>query len=81
MKIEVLDEASQDIIDGFFFYEKQAPGLGAYFVDSLIADIESLHLRGGTHSMRFGYHREILRDLLQNLVVFDRILDLSADSS
>lgn len=39
------------------FYEKQQQGLGDYFVDSIIADIESLHLYAGIHAMYFGYHR------------------------
>jgi hypothetical protein len=33
MKLRILDSASQDLIDGFWFYEKQQSGLGAYFLD------------------------------------------------
>lgn len=57
MKIQVLDAAEQDLIDGFRFYEKQVKGLGSYFLDSLFSDIESLKLYGGVHSMHFGYYR------------------------
>ncbi len=32
MKIEILDEAEQDLVEGFSFYEKQSAGLGAYFL-------------------------------------------------
>ena len=28
MKIKILPSASQDLIDGYWFYEKQSPGLG-----------------------------------------------------
>ena len=42
MKIEILDEAQQDLIDGFRFYESQSIGLGDYFLDSLFSDIDSL---------------------------------------
>jgi len=57
MKIEILDEAENDLIDGFSFYERQSPGLGDYFLDSVFADIESLYLYAGIHAMHFGYHR------------------------
>jgi len=56
VKIRILDEAEQDLIDGVLFYEAQDPGLGDYFLDSLSADIDSLQLFGGIHSLRLGYH-------------------------
>jgi len=57
MRIEILGEAQQDLIDGFRFYENQAVGLGDYFLDSLFSDIDSLHLYAGIHVLQFGYHR------------------------
>ncbi|MCF6291731.1 MAG: type II toxin-antitoxin system RelE/ParE family toxin [Desulfobacterales bacterium] len=57
MNIRILDEAQQDLIDGFRFYEKQATGLGDYFLDSLFSDIDSLQIYASIHSRRFGYHR------------------------
>ncbi len=57
MRIEILDEAEKDLIDGFSFYERQSKGLGDYFLDSVFSDIESLHLYGGIHALHFGYHR------------------------
>lgn len=57
MKIQILEEAENDLIDGFSFYERQVPGLGAYFLDSVFADMESLYLYAGIHAMHFGYHR------------------------
>ena len=56
MKIRILDEAEQDLIDGVLFYEAQDQGLGDYFLDSLSADIDSLQLFCGIHPMRLGYH-------------------------
>jgi len=44
MRVELLDEAEKDLIDGFAFYESQSKGLGEYFLDSVFADVESLHL-------------------------------------
>ncbi len=57
MKIQILDAAEHDLIEGFRFYERQAPGLGQYFLDSIYADIESLYLYCGTHPQHFGFHR------------------------
>jgi len=57
MKIEVLDSAEEDLIDGFKFYENQSTGLGNYFLDSIFSDIESLRVYAGIHALHFGYHR------------------------
>jgi hypothetical protein len=57
MRIEILDEAQQDLTDGFRFYENQRAGLGDYFLDSLFSDVDSLHLYAGIHVLAFGYHR------------------------
>ena len=42
MKIEILESAERDLIEGFQFYEQQSTGLGNYFLDSLFSDIDSL---------------------------------------
>ena len=58
MRIRILDEAEWDLEDGRQFYEKQRPGLGSYFLNSLFSDIDSLHLYAGIHRTCFGqYHR------------------------
>jgi len=58
MKIRILSSALQDLRDGFEFYEKQAEGIGAYFLDSLFSDIDSLILNAGVHPVYFGgFHR------------------------
>lgn len=57
MNIKILDSASQDLIHGFNFYEKQEAGLGNYFMDSLFSDIDSLLVYAGIHPIHFGYHR------------------------
>ena len=61
MRIEILDRASHDFLEGFRFYEKQREGLGWYFSDSLMADIESLQLYAGVHAKQLGYYRMIAR--------------------
>ena len=57
MIVQILDEAEQDLIDGFRFYEMQDQGLGDYFLDSLFSDIDSLRLYAGIHPIYFGCHR------------------------
>ncbi|MEX2213297.1 MAG: type II toxin-antitoxin system RelE/ParE family toxin [Phycisphaeraceae bacterium] len=57
MKIIILDDAEQDLIDGFHFYERQERGLGDYFLDSVMSDIDSLQLFGGIHAVYFGKQR------------------------
>jgi hypothetical protein len=47
----------EDLWDGRRFYEEQQAGLGAYFLESLFADIDSLKLSGGIHRQVFGCHR------------------------
>jgi hypothetical protein len=57
VRIQILDDAQQDLIAGYQFYEKQASGLGAYFLDCLFSDIDSLHLYAGIHQIVFSHHR------------------------
>jgi plasmid stabilization system protein ParE len=57
VRIEIHDDARQDLIAGFHFYEKQEPGLGGYFLDCLYSDIDSLQLYAGIHQIVFGQHR------------------------
>lgn len=59
MKVEILDEAEQDLVEGFEFYEKQSRGLGDYFLNSLFSDIDSLSLFGGIHPIYFKCHRSL----------------------
>ncbi len=57
MNLCILDEAQEDLIDGFRFYEKQESGLGDYFLDSLFSDIDSLQIYAAIHPRLFGCHR------------------------
>ena len=49
MKIVIQSSALADLTEGFDFYERNEPGLGAYFLDSLYSDIDSLQLYAGIH--------------------------------
>jgi len=60
MKIEILGAARQDLLDGYRFYEKQAEAVGAYFLDTLISDIDSLIVTAGVHPTHFGGYYRLL---------------------
>ena len=57
MKIRVLDAEERDLEDGANFYERQMPGLGAYFFDSLDQDILTLERFAGIHRRVYGHHQ------------------------
>ena len=57
MKIEVLDDAEADLIEGRDFYERKAPGIGAYFATAIASDIDSLILTAGILPVLFGFYR------------------------
>jgi plasmid stabilization system protein ParE len=57
MKIQILSDAQDDLINGYKFYEQQTEELGDYFLDSLYSDINSLELYAGVHPEFFGYYR------------------------
>ena len=61
MRLRILESAIDDLDRGRQFYERQGEGLGAYFLDSLFAEIDSLILYAGIHRKVFGYHRLIAR--------------------
>jgi plasmid stabilization system protein ParE len=61
VKIEILPSAREDLAAGFDFYERQQTGLGAYFLRSLFADIETLTGTAGIHRKVFGAHRLLVR--------------------
>ena len=61
MKLKILPSAAADLVQGAGFYERQAEGLGAYFLDTLFSDVESLVLYAGIHRKINGYYRLLSR--------------------
>ena len=61
MNLRILPSAWDDLADGFRFYERQSPGLGDYFRDSLIAEIDALPASAGAHRRVLGWHRSLAR--------------------
>ncbi len=59
MTVDISSDAEEDLIEGYWFYERQSPGLGDYFRSCLIADIDSLAYYGGIHAIEYGHHRAL----------------------
>jgi len=60
VKVKVLPSARQDLIDGYRFYEKQAEGVGGYFLDTLFSVIDSLAVKAGIHPIHFARYYRLL---------------------
>lgn len=61
MIVNISSDAEADVREGYWFYERQNEGLGDYFRDCIIADIDSLAFYGGIHEVSYGYHRKLAR--------------------
>ena len=89
MKIEIFDEARQDLIEGFQFYENRDAGVGSYFLDCLFSDIDSLVLFAGIHQIVYGYHRSLSKrfpfaiyyDIVGDLIRVHAVLDCRRNPS
>ena len=61
MDIRLLDGAKEDLRNGWFFYERQAPGLGDRFLDAIEADVRQLPAYAGIHLQVDGFHRMLIK--------------------
>ena len=83
-EIIALEEVSIDLKIAEEFYEQQSRGLGKYFKDSIISDIESLWLYAGIHQRVFGLYRLLSKrfpygiyyDTQKSIVIIVAVLDL-----
>ena len=57
MTILVLEDGVSDLEAGRRFYESREQGVGDYFVESILSDLESLVLCAGIHHRHFGLYR------------------------
>ena len=87
--VVVLTEAAEDIEAAREFYDSIEVGLGNYFTDSIITDLESLSLFHGVHAKHFRFHRMLAsrfpfgiyyEDSIEVTRVFG-VLDLRRDPS
>ena len=56
-EVVISREAVEDLEEGRSFYERRQPGVGDYFWDSLLSDMESLAIFAGVHAKQFGLFR------------------------
>ena len=59
MRIRLLPEAERDLELGADFYDSQQPGLGSYFTECLLSDIDSLSFYGGIHEQYRRFYRAL----------------------
>lgn len=82
--VVVLDEAVEDLVDGRNFYESIEEGIGDYFIDCLLSDINSLRIHAGIHAERLGFYRTLSKrfpfaiyyDIDQNITRVAAVLDM-----
>lgn len=83
-QVEIGSSARADLLAGYDFYESQRTGLGDYFTDSLLSDLEGLLIHAGVHvqvpgglyrslSSRFPYaiYYRISGDIANVLAILD----------
>lgn len=76
MKVQVLRSAIEDFATGRKFYDRQEAGVGDYFFDSFFAEIDSLALYGGIHSIHFGFHRLLAKRF--SYAIYCKVIDSKA---
>jgi hypothetical protein len=87
VRLSIQKSALADLRQGFRFYEKKAPGLGNYFLDSIYSDIDSLLLYAGIHPIHFGKFRArserfpfaIYYEIENQVVLVKAVLDMRRD--
>ena len=85
--VVLLEEASDDLELGRRFYEEREAGIGRYFADTALADLASLRLYAGIHSVRFGYHRMLVKrfpfaayyEIVEDIARVVAVLDMRRD--
>ena len=85
--VTVLKQVKNDLIEGCIFYDSNEKGIGDYFYDSLVADIESLRLYSGIHPLHWGLYRMLSKRfpfavyyiIQDNVAIVVAVLDLRKD--
>ncbi|MFT4926329.1 MAG: hypothetical protein ACI8WB_002427 [Phenylobacterium sp.] len=85
--VVVLEEAADDMNVGRAFYERQETGVGDYFWDCILSDIESLIIYAGVHQQYFDSYRMLSKrfpyaiyyEIRTTLVYVTAVLPLRVD--
>jgi len=57
MMVVILEDAAEDLESGAQFYESCGTGVGDYFTESILSDLNSLLIFAGIHPTHFGFYR------------------------
>lgn len=87
MTVVILEDAAADLEAGWRFYEACAAGVGDYFIDSLLSDLDLLVQYTDVHRVVFGLHRMLSRrfpfgiyyDIEHEMTYVYAILDMRRD--
>ena len=60
IRVNITQDALEDLNEGCLFYKAQDADLGEYFSDSLKSDIEGLKVTGGIHRLAYKDYRRAL---------------------
>jgi len=85
--VVILTEVADDLNDGKAFYDQRESGVGDYFWDSLLADIESLVIHAGIHNRERGLYRMLAKrfpyaiyyEIVDNLAYVVAVLPMRRD--
>ena len=58
-RIKIQRAAKEDLRSGYEFYNAQEFGLGNYFYDCLMSDIDALAYYGGVHRQYHGFYKAL----------------------
>lgn len=83
-QVITLKSALLDLDEAKAFYDANDIGIGFYFIDSILSEIESLHLYAGIHPRQYGFYRMLSRrfpfgiyyDIKEETVRVAAILDM-----
>jgi len=87
MRVFTLEDAVEDIERARLFYEDRQTGVGHYFVEAILADLEFLSRCSGVHRRHFGFHRMLSKrfpfgvyyEVERNTAFIYAILDMRRD--
>ena len=71
--VYVMEEAVEDLDEGRSFYDLQEIGVGDYFWDCLIADIESLIIYAGIHRKKMDFYQMFAKYFLKKYEIVTEI--------
>ena len=61
MRVELRDEAREDLVDSAAFYAEQSAGLDDHFLECIRTDLNRLEATAGVHEVYRGFHRSLCK--------------------